>query len=294
MVKIIISQFFKIEGSQSDFEFVDLNIDGDTRLYVDPYLLHHSPQIGKIAEDKIFKFFSKIINYHLSGNESEMRRLFRNSQENNALHIGMSRGVSKGTGDSEEGLLNEINYLLNKLPDNESYRTFKIFSGLPYLTVPRFGADHCSDLIVSLILKELIDFTIQQAKKYNIPMISNYDYGKIWNGTAWIDYKAPCIIDNKNKPLILIPKTIVSKRYGYSAEGFVRDILHKLQDESGEKRVIEDLRKELVGGIGSKTFINQEIDNNSKETYTSLFKYTNDKYNEAKPMTDEELTKIVN
>lgn len=208
--------------TNNTFEFVNVRIDYDNRLFIDPTRLQGiEDKWAKEMELKIQNFFFKVFELYTSGSNKRARDLFSYSGESNEIFLGYTNGFPGGNGNTPESLQIAFDYVhKNGLLDREIIGRVEDFP----VFVPRFGPDLLSDLVASIIKKELVEFTQSQAQIWGIDC--NCDFSKAyWNSdtNSWarLNEKVPTIKHNGvNYPIVLIPKEIVVAGDIYSADKY--------------------------------------------------------------------------
>lgn len=250
-----ISKYFKLNKGQLELDFVDVYVDTDIELFVDPYFIsRNNDEWSKKASDEIRVFFQKIIE-NINVNPVLCKEMLNKLSEPNETRLGLSRGKPKGKGVSGK----QANDLYEKLSKSEAVKTGFIQDiSECELMVDGIGADKISDITINIIRKYLIKYTQEQCINYGIPMYS-VPSGYIWNNDSerWENryVNLPCI---DNKKLILIPKWIVVQETTMNANDYYnKEVLEYLQREhinansslvetlkSGKKRVTKTALKE--------------------------------------------------
>lgn len=221
----LISQHFNFNKKQKDIDFVDINIEADNRLFINPALLDKSTSqlISIIGPEKVGSFFKRTFDLYSNGGKTQaLNDLFDNSKENNSNHLGYSNGFSRGNGASQNSLSKLFDTILQTgaLAKNIMIQPISIL-----VFAHDFGPDRMSDLIYSILKKEFVTYTLQEAKKLNIPIKnSTINYGKYWNHktNSWNDLVENWIEGVDGNPLIFTPKQIVSSQYDFSVNDYVR------------------------------------------------------------------------
>jgi hypothetical protein len=221
------TDYFKINKVQRDVDFVKLDAEGDTRLFINPTLLRFSTDetLSSIGTEKVESFFLEIFNLYSTGRRAEALNLFTSSGETNANHLGYSRGQSRGNGASKRALAKLFDTILKSGALAEDIMT-KPMSLLIF--AHDFGEDRMSDLVTSILKKELVDYTLKIANLYDIKVEENeISYGKCWNQEKgnWISFKEKWIKGADGKPVMFTPKQIVSEQYGFSVRQYVNQIV---------------------------------------------------------------------
>jgi hypothetical protein len=226
-----ISERFNLNKSQAELDFVDINTNTDTPLFIDPFLLglrndRWSTEVTLTIRD----FFQKLINHIRNGEEEDARELFEHLHEENSTCLGLSNGEpgGKGVGDDDASKIYENilqsraieTGLIQDLEDN-------------ILFIDNFGKDKLSDMTTNIIKKHLIEYTISQCYLHNIDLTENVSAGYYWSkdDNNWrTGYTTRLVIEEK--PILLVPKGIVSFSKLYTPERYYNHfILNFLQHE---------------------------------------------------------------
>lgn len=220
----ILSEFFELGVSQESLDFVDINIEGDSELFLNPTLLNESRStlINKVGLEKVSSFFNKIYSLYVNGRREEALSLFRFSEETNANHLGYSNGKPQGKGTSEEALARLFDTILETGVLSKEILTQPITI---LIFVHDVGHDRMSDLITSILKKELVAYTLEKAVELGIKVENTiYDYGHYWDydKQSWKKLQNYWIKGSDGKPIILTPKQIVSDKYGFSVDNYIR------------------------------------------------------------------------
>lgn len=222
-----VSSYYVLKVDQKDMDCVDINMDGDTRLFINPTLLKYSTYkpFANYGTDKVESFFKKIFELYSSGDRQKALMLFTSSGETNANHLGYSRGRSRGNGASKRALAKLFDTILQTGALAEEIMT-KPMSILVF--AHDFGEDRMSDLITSILKEEFVQYTLEQAEKYGIEIEQEeIDYGNCWDEktSSWVSLKAKWVKGADGKPLLLTPKQVVSEQYGFSVTDYVTKVV---------------------------------------------------------------------
>ncbi|MDN4619291.1 hypothetical protein QCD85_14375 [Paenibacillus sp. PsM32] len=310
------SEYFKLtQYNQRSFDFVDVLLNTDVLLFVDPLRM----QIEKkdIKNGLLFQecnnvlddFFSTILDLYTNNKKIEAKKKFDNSHEINYTHIGYSTGKSSGNGNTPEILGRVFDNIIDQrlIEDNVINTLFDL-----NIFIDDFGKDHFSDLVVSIILKQLSDFTIQQAQEYKLILEEEREIGQYWdiNEHNWKVLRSKVLLDQSGKPIILLPKKITVKDYFYKPEKYISDKV-LVWRQNYHKDHETDLSKLFKNGIPSKKSIrNLEVKEEGLTLKEYLIKMTKKNPNLIKEfhtgiinpllgtksnvLTDKELTDYIN
>lgn len=221
-----VTERFNLKLKQEEVDFLDVNLESDALLFLNPTLLGElmDTALSNKVINNVYSFFETVLDLYATNKKKYAIKLFNQSGETNSVHLGYSR-VNKGKGTSERALTKLFDTVLaSKVLEN------KVLSNPISLVlfVSNFAEDRMSDLIISILKKELVEYTLEQAILYNIPIENDeINYGKYWDAStkSWQTLKNRYIKDKKGKPIILVPKQIVSKKFGFSANSYLNKVI---------------------------------------------------------------------
>lgn len=248
MIFIKVTDLFNLSESHEGIEFVNVDTETDTSLFIDPFSIKFSKLFtqAEIAFSKIDSFFNHVYRLYDEDRAKEALDLFVFSRESNELHLGYSNRRKSGKGVSKEIL----HLVFSTLRSNREIADEMSIDPLSLVIfVPNFAEDRMTDLITSIIKKELLEFTLSQAIKHRKDIdYSDYDYGYYWNEqrSVWERLIGPSVKDEVGNALLLVPKDIVVNKYAYSAVNYMNKIiLPSMQDEHvrNESKLV---RKEVL------------------------------------------------
>lgn len=265
-----ISDYFKLEVCQRELDFVDLEVNKDLPLFVNPRLILSSETpYTKSAISSIQSLFNELITLIKNGKKAEALEIIVQSEELNEIHLGFSKSTSCGRGFGKE----TSEKLVDSLIKSAAAQTGLIESIEDlYLFVDGVGNDRLSDLTGRAILKQLFQYTIEQCKLWNIPLQTGVASPSYWDQSLKEfkhDYIDTLVINGSVH--ILIPKMFVSRTNKYEAKTFVFDQdfgLHYFyeelisfaktlkdvkRDKNGEPIITDELRNEFRTQMGATT-----------------------------------------
>lgn len=87
-----VSEFYSLHLTQPSLDFIDVDLDSDAQLFVDPTALHLlDTEWGSECRYLIKTYFSHILNCINNDNHNEAKVLLSALSEPNETHLGLSR-----------------------------------------------------------------------------------------------------------------------------------------------------------------------------------------------------------
>lgn len=214
-----LSQIFGLNVRQAELDFVDVDIDRDTPLFLDPFVLaNRTDPWSTQASNTVRSFFHYFINLLYAGETEEARSLFDYLREPNETCLGLSKGRPRGNGigdgDAErifDSLAESRAAQTGLLNDLEDCRIF----------VDGVDKDKTSDMTTNIIRKHLLDYTIQQCGLWAITMERNAPSGFYWNSAQrqWESGQSDILLVGGRK-ILLVPKAVVSYSKKHTPQQF--------------------------------------------------------------------------
>jgi hypothetical protein len=250
-----VSQLFGISGSQGTFDFIDVDVEKDTPLFIDPAVLTHlnSPWAQSCAA-AVQGFFQSVLDKIVAGDGAGARSLLSHLGEENATHLGYS-GESRGSGVGQ-GLAERF---YEELSTSEAVRT-GLITDLEdtALLVEGVREDRISDVVTNIIRRQLVDFTQDAARFYGIPLSPGVAVGPYWD-TARKSWKQDTfdLPVTAHGPLILVPKAIVRRSLFFNpGEYYTHYVLEYLK-----VRELNDAQSPLVYLVkGSPRVLKKDVE----------------------------------
>lgn len=299
MKKKYISDVWQLKHKgHENFDFVDVAVNDDNLLFIDPCLIGRMNDAWAIkAMEHIDSYFDNLFETYNAGNRKDMRCLLSHAGEQNATRLGYGNG-DNGKGNTADGLL-KIFHPLEQLISE--IKTIGKSEDLPLL-IPGFAEDGMSDLLTNILHECLNEFTMEQMNKYGVSsngMKAFYTWDMQVN--TWKRVEKPAYFVN-GKELLLVPKSIVRKKYLFGVnQYFMRIILERMINEGG-------YRDADGKSIPKKEIIKSKRYSGEHWQYDESIKYTienNDALEEyhhklpgfytehGNPMTDDELDFVI-
>ena len=226
-----ISELFGLDKTQFELDFVDIDTEKDTPLFLDPYFISKCEFPFAVSAYESMKTYFEFLLALLRGNQVDLaEELFSHLGESNDVCLGMStgnpRGHGMGPGDTKEifaHLYGSRAMLTGIMEDIEDFRIF----------VPNVDKDKVSDMTANIIKKHLIEYTIEQCELCGIPLCDNVPSGMYWDAKKkmWDNqFVSRLVVDGR--PILLVPKRIVSYTVKYTTSEYRQYfVLNYLQNE---------------------------------------------------------------
>lgn len=115
-----ISDHFKLDKTQAELDFVNINTNKDTRLYVDPYAIEiRDDELSDELKFHITTFFEDVLKSLRKGDATRAQYLTENLHEPRETFLGVSKGKPRGRGVGRE----QADKMLSKLTSSRAYKT---------------------------------------------------------------------------------------------------------------------------------------------------------------------------
>ncbi|MBE5804498.1 MAG: hypothetical protein E7316_08310 [Clostridiales bacterium] len=226
-----ISEMFDLNKSQYELDFVDIDPNIDTPLFLDPYYIAKCEfPFAEKAHETIRSYFEFLLALLRGDQIAKARELFSYLGETNDICMGMSADKPSGHGMGPKDTLT----IFKSLSDSRAILTgvmediedFRIF-------VPNVDKDKVSDMTANIIKWHLIEYTKEQCDLHGIPLSSSIPTGYFWNKETllWENKYAERLVI-ANRPILLVPKRIVSFTDKYTPTEYKQHfVLNFLQNE---------------------------------------------------------------
>lgn len=246
------SEYYRLGKSQPYLDFVDIALDTDIPVFIDPVGLKKlHTQFGAELSSLVQNYFSTVLQKIKDKKHDEAQNLLSVLNERNEFHLGYSSGRSKGKAfgyKSAETLWDAManskaakSGLLQDLEDSS-------------LLIPGIGNDMISDAVCNIIRGPLIKYTHAMCIYYEIPMVEGVSSGPIWNSRKeiWEDTFVALPYSDTYGKIILVPKIIVRYKLSYQTDNYYRNFLlpilkeEELQADSSLVKLLKDGRKKVT------------------------------------------------
>lgn len=227
-MNIDFKQYFKLKQKEENLNFVNIPLNTDVELYIDPLVLSNQKGEWYVrASNLIVDFFEELLNAIKNQDDKKALYLLSKLREPNETHFGLSSNMPDGCGIGNEQALD----LLIRLKKSKAVQTghLKDLSDCELL-INGIGSDKISDIVTNIIRGMLIEYTEEQCKQYQIPVkeiTSNF----FWSSETktWIRRKS-MLPHFMNKPVVLVPKNIVRRQTSSNYQNVYERIIEALQE----------------------------------------------------------------
>ena len=254
-----VSQVYGLSGNQGTFEFIDVDVEKDIPLFIDPAAIAsiRSPWTDSCTS-AIQGFFQAVLDKIVAGDEAGGRALLSHLTEENATHLGYSsrsRGSGVGVGLAAR--------FYEELSTSAAVRSgFVKDLEDTALLIEGVSEDRISDVTTNIIRRQLIEFTQRAADFHGIPLAHGVAVGPHWDAAKklWTQDTASLPL-TEHGPLILVPKAIVRRTLFFNSHEYYRHFVleyFRYQElnnansplvyvlKSGERRVLKsDVEKKV-------------------------------------------------
>lgn len=246
-----VSEYFALGKTQPYLDFVDIRLDTDIEVFVDPTALKYlKSSWGQECTSLVQHYFEAVLQKIQAGDDQGAQNLVSSLRERNEFHLGFSSGKSQGHGfgtksaESVWGALSQsqaaISGLLKDLEDT-------------CLLIEGIGRDMVSDAVCNIIRGPLIKYTQDMCRYYGIPLTPGVASGPIWNPAVqvWEATFVELPVTNEGK-IILVPKVMVRHRLSYEYnEYYTHYLLPEMQSaelaaNTGLVELLQDGRKRVT------------------------------------------------
>ena len=226
-----ISELFDLKKTQHELDFVDIDIDSDIPLFLDPYFISKGDFPLALEAHLLLKsFFECLLNALRENRYAEAEELFSHLGETNEVCLGYSQSKPRGRGMGPTDATKIFKSLKSshalKTGVMEDIEDFRIF-------VKNVDRDKMSDMTANIIKKQLIDYTQSQCNLWGIKLTPDTPSGFFWDRDTctWdITYTNMLIVDGRK--ILLVPKRIVSYSTMYTPQRYLQHfVLNYYQNE---------------------------------------------------------------
>lgn len=204
----LVSDYYHLGTTQAGLDFVDVELDGDTKVFIDPFVLRNQRGVwARKCVALLQSYFSELLIALAEGNQPKMLNLLKPTDESNETRLGMSKGKPDGRG---VGAGKKAAAFVEVLTQSRAAKS-GLLSDLEDtgFFVEGIAKDGISDMATAILRFPLIAYTRHMCAIYNIP--TEEVASRAWwdaDELRWIDGQVELPVPDK-KPLLLVPKSIV-------------------------------------------------------------------------------------
>lgn len=219
-----VSEYFGLGHSQPFLDFVDVDIDGDLPVFLDPTaLLAFNTTWANECVALVQDFFQYILSLLGANQRALAEALVAVLREPNETHLGFSKGRARGRGLGPTS----AEWLCAALSESKAIDT-GLLEHLEdtILMIPGVAGDLVSDIATNLMREPLLAYTEEQCVGLGIPVQSNVASGPLWDPSThrWQTHlvSQPLV---PSGPLLLVPKVLARRKLEYDYDEYYRDYI---------------------------------------------------------------------
>jgi hypothetical protein len=266
---VLFSEKFNLSKTQAELDFVNVPINGDFPLFIDPFAIsQRNDPFSRKCHTTIVDYFMRIIKAIRSNKKKTARLLLGYLREPNETRLGYSRGKPRGAGIGKD----QSEQIFQALLQSTAVKT-GFLSSLEEceLLIEGISRDKISDLTTNVIREHLAAYTKQQCNLWNIttqklPLPPSYSSTTHQWFSKYFDLPVAC-----GKPVLLIPKVIARYDPSYEHQRYYRHfVLDYLQTEhlSAGSSLVRTLKN------GRKVVYKKDIEATFPCTKENLFEFS--------------------
>jgi hypothetical protein len=179
---MLVSKYFKLGRNQATLDFLDVHVDKDIPVFVDPAALRAlRTDWGHHCVSLLQSYFDTVLSAIRDENHDRAKQLLACLSERNEFHIGYSKGKSRGHALGPVSAQKIWKSLIKS-----KAATTGILQDLEdtILFVDGLGPDMLSDAVCNIIRGPLIQYTQQSCLYYGIPLTKGVNSGPVWKRRA--------------------------------------------------------------------------------------------------------------
>lgn len=217
------------ETGHNGYDFIDANLNGDTKLFIDPCLIEISThEIAELCTNIINSYFDRFFSIYRDGSRAQKIEILSHAREENSTHLGYGH---PGKGKRAANLLarfHPLETLIQEIP------TISLGYDLPVL-INGFAEDGMSDMLTNILHQTLNNYTINRLAAYGKTPDSTTSFFS-WNvvTNSWsLHVQQPCF-SYRGKPVMLVPKQFVRKGYLFSTSQYLERVIVERIRQAGQ------------------------------------------------------------
>ncbi len=249
-----ISKYFKLGRDQSALDFVDVDYNKDTRLFLSPKALANLPSDwGEECVHLVQDFFITVLTHIKHGRHGAAEELLQTLKEPNETHLGLSKGKSKGRALGESSAHDVWNALTHSKAAKSGLVTDLEDTAL---LIDGIGIDIISDITTNIIRGPLIEYTKVVSEQYGIPLSAGIPSGPVWEPLSkkWVEGFETLPMTPSGK-ILLVPKAIVRGHLAYNLDDYYRNYLlqyFRREELKANSALVHVLKKTKIRKVYAK------------------------------------------
>lgn len=258
--------------SQNEIEFVDVPLELDLPCFINPFAIKNS-------KDKLIMKMNYLLNKHFK----HMLDLIKDNKQKETLMLikGFSekntRGIHLGYSTNKNGKSigkEKARALYNAFEKSVAVKTGKLNDIEEcILLLENVSYDIISDIILSICKESLLEFTINQSKKYSLKT-RPFKIKVLNENSKWIykEFNLPYSFESKKEYILLVPKNIVihnSKLTNARAYSFIWENLKHFKNKELNLALVMTLDDNIL----EKPTTKKEFKNTIPERKKTIVKF---------------------
>lgn len=248
------SEQFNLPSNQAHHDFVDVPLDTDLAVFLDPYVIATTRTPWCVRSHQIVSdFFQTLLNKLRNGDSRGALELLCVSREDNRPRTGYSRRQPQGTGVGPE----KAQILIDRLMESAAFASGNIQEledGA--LFADRIGLDTVSDLMVNLLHEQLAAYTLDQCALLGVPA-NTLDRLHAWRpGEGWVVMQVRLPAAN-GRPVLLIPRSVVRTDLWLNSDAFLQHVLDDV--DRGSEHATRALERALQQPVPTINYKNGKV-----------------------------------
>jgi hypothetical protein len=218
-----VTNFFRLNKSQAELDFIDVDVTRDTRLFIDPYAIEiRDDPFSERLKEHITSFFQALIDAIKANDQARLAALTSHLSEPEETFLGMSKGAPAGRGVGR----GQANQIISALRNSRAVQTGLLTDlAEAELFIEGISSDKLSDLTTNLIRGPLNDYTAAQCallgiKTNRVAMPAAWNPEKLRWESAYADI--PIV---SGKKVLLVPKSIVRIKLSLDSQEFYNNYI---------------------------------------------------------------------
>lgn len=230
------SSHFDIGLTQPELDFVDIPLDEDLPVYLDPFAISlYDDELSRGCNDALVGFFQSAISAIRSGDAGRAEKMLQRLSEPNETHLGVSSGAPQGRGVSGKQAFDLYRSIVSSKAAQSG-----LVSELSEcdLFIDGIGPDKISDITTNILRRYLIEYTHRQCELHNIAVDRKIPSGFMWDDSRHLWREEYVYLPTyAGKKLLLVPKSFVRRSLAMNSQEYLnKHILEYLQAEHLQAR----------------------------------------------------------